>query len=553
MDDLLVSRLLIQANSGGGKSGLARKIMEQSYGKVPFIVIDYDGEYYTLKEKLRDVIVIGGHAADIPISLQAAKLLPKEIVSNRLSVVIDPSEMKMGARIQYVKTFLETMMELPKALWVPYFVFVEEAHKYCGEQDKQESAAAVKDLMSRGRKMGYCGILLTQRISKLHKDAAAECNNKFIGRTNLDIDMDRAARELGFTASSEYTRLSLRDLIPRHFYCYGTSINPHHVHEITVGLCETTIPKSGTIVDIKPRKPTEKVMAALTKLSLLPAAAVKETKDIAELQKEVSRLKGELSKGPKAAIPDSNKQVQQAREDMRKHYTVVLKERDGMLATAYGQVRKLQGVMAKICQLSGGNPVELPAIPAIPAASSNPTGHRGEAGIVRPVKKVPVNAGNGTLGKCAKAIVAFLASHADRDWSKAQVAVVTGYSVGSGSFNNALSELTSLGFILRGGKIRANPDAMNEIDSAVGGIGAQEYSVETFKENLGKCEREIYEVFLESPHDTHSKESLAAKTPSNYSPGSGSFNNALSRLTTLELITRDNGKIQLNPELIELM
>src|ERR1700685_205952 len=92
LNDLLISRLLIQANSGGGKSGLARKIIEQSYGIVPFIVIDYDGEYYTLKEKLDDVIVIGGHAADIPISLQAAKLLPKEIISNRLSVVIDPRE-----------------------------------------------------------------------------------------------------------------------------------------------------------------------------------------------------------------------------------------------------------------------------------------------------------------------------------------------------------------------------------------------------------------------------------------------------------------------------
>ena len=101
-------------------------------------------------------------------------------------------------------------MELPKQFWMSYFVFLEEAHKLCGEQDKQESASAVKDLMSRGRKMGYCGVLITQRIAKLHKDAAAECNNKFIGRTNLDIDMDRAAKELGFSGSSTYTRLSLR-------------------------------------------------------------------------------------------------------------------------------------------------------------------------------------------------------------------------------------------------------------------------------------------------------------------------------------------------------
>lgn len=192
LEDLLISRLLIQANSGGGKSGLARGIIENCYGKVPFIVMDCDGEYYTLKEKLDDVIIIGGHAADIPLSMQAVKMLPREIIGNRLSVVIDLSELKMydGAtkkdRIHYVKYFLEAMMELPKQFWVPYLVFLEEVHKFCGEQDKQESGPAVRDLMSRGRKMGYCGILITQRISKLHKDAAAEVNNKFVGRTNLD-------------------------------------------------------------------------------------------------------------------------------------------------------------------------------------------------------------------------------------------------------------------------------------------------------------------------------------------------------------------------------
>lgn len=365
LDDLLVSRMLIQANSGGGKSGLARKIMEQSYGIVPFIVIDYDGEYYTLKEKLSDVVVIGGHAADIPISLQAAALLPREIVSNRLSVVIDPSEMKMNGRIEYVKRFLESLMELPKTLWTKYLIFIEEAHKYCGEQEKQESGPAVRDLMSRGRKMGYCGILITQRISKLHKDAAAEANNKFVGRTNLDIDMDRAARELGFTSSSEYTRLSLRDLKPRHFFCYGTSIQPHHVHEVTIGLCETTIPKEGQIVDFKPKKPTAQLLQTLNKLNDLPKEAAKEALDKKELQAEISRLKVELGKKPLASqpIPDNNKQVQQARDEMRRHYTAVIKDRDAIILAAHGQVRKLQAILAKICQLSGAKPISIQPIP----------------------------------------------------------------------------------------------------------------------------------------------------------------------------------------------
>ncbi len=42
---LLKTRLLVQANSGGGKSWLIRRILEQSQGKVQQIVIDVEGDF----------------------------------------------------------------------------------------------------------------------------------------------------------------------------------------------------------------------------------------------------------------------------------------------------------------------------------------------------------------------------------------------------------------------------------------------------------------------------------------------------------------------------
>ncbi|HET6255839.1 MAG TPA: DUF87 domain-containing protein [Puia sp.] len=569
--DLLVSRLLIQANSGGGKSGLARKIMEKCYGIVPFIVIDYDGEYYTLKEKLSDVIVIGGHAADIPLSLQAARLLPREIISNQLSVVIDPSEMKMKGRIEYVKIFLETMMELPKTLWKPYFVFIEEAHKYCGEQDKQESGPAVRDLMSGGRKMGYCGILLTQRISKLHKDAAAECNNKFVGRTNLDIDMDRAARELGFTSSSQYTRLSLRGLQPRHFYCYGTSIQPHHVHEVTIGLCETTIPKFGMALDIKPKKPTDKVMAALSKLSLLPKDAEKELKDIASLQVEVKRLTGELAKtkkAPAAAAPTyphfNEKQVQmavdraadKARADTTDHFKKLIQEGNKKIKELTDVIHELNNRMGRISKLAV--PLTISAIPT-PAGETIPSKRepiraKNEPKSEKPVPKPDKNVPDGDkLGKCARAILSFLAGFDNRKFTKVQISVATGYSVNSSTFQNALSELNTRGLIVRGDRITYNQEAWQEILSLVGPVFEHKFNAHTFSTNLGKCEKELYEVILATPDQLLSKDEIAARTATGYSVNSSTFQNALSRLSTLELIEREAGKIRFNPELLELL
>lgn len=298
LQDLLQSRLLIQANSGGGKSVLARVLIEKTFGIVPFIVMDIEGEYYTLKENFGDLLIIGGQHADIPINLKSVKLLPKEIIANRLSVVIDLSDLQMNDRILYAKYFLETMMDLPKDYWINYLVFIEEAHKLCGEQDKQASATAVKDLMSRGRKRGYCGVLLTQRISKLHKDAAAECNNKFIGRTFLDIDLDRSAKELGLTSASD--KNAIRNLMPGNFYAFGTSIEPHQVHEVKIKLPQTKIPKAGVNLDIKPKAPTEKIKAMLVKLNEIetekPKTVMKLLKtDTSVQENEINSLKMEIN------------------------------------------------------------------------------------------------------------------------------------------------------------------------------------------------------------------------------------------------------------------
>jgi DNA helicase HerA-like ATPase len=62
--------------------------------------------------------------------------------------------------------------------------------------------------MSQGRTRGHAGIIATQRLSKLRKDAAAEANNVLIGRTWLDADQVRAEDALGLT---KVDRVKLRD------------------------------------------------------------------------------------------------------------------------------------------------------------------------------------------------------------------------------------------------------------------------------------------------------------------------------------------------------
>jgi uncharacterized protein len=100
---------------------------------------------------------------------------------------------------------------VPRGLWRPTLVILDVAHIYCPERDSgdAESTEAVISLMSQGRKRGFAEIIATQRLSKLHKDAAAEANNVIIGRTWLDADQVRAGDALGL---SKADRLKLHDV-----------------------------------------------------------------------------------------------------------------------------------------------------------------------------------------------------------------------------------------------------------------------------------------------------------------------------------------------------
>src|SRR5439155_22756441 len=231
--------------SGGGKSWLLRRILEQSHGKVQQIVIDLEGEFATLRERYD--YVLAGKDGDTPADPRSAGLLAKKLLELNVSAIIDLYELHLQERKHFVRLFLESMINAPKTLWHPCLVVIDEAHKFCPEKEQSEASSAVIDLATLGRKRGYCAILATQRLSKLHKDAAAECNNKLIGRTNLDVDMKRASEELGFTSKDKM--MALRHLEAGAFFAFGPAIS-QEVIKVTIGDVHTTHPKAGSRIAI---------------------------------------------------------------------------------------------------------------------------------------------------------------------------------------------------------------------------------------------------------------------------------------------------------------
>ena len=97
LDVILRSNLLVQANSGGGKSWLLRRLIEQSFGKVPQIIIDPEGEFSTLRERF-DLILVGKDG-DTPADVRSASLLAHRLLVIPATAGIHSAKRGTGPRI----------------------------------------------------------------------------------------------------------------------------------------------------------------------------------------------------------------------------------------------------------------------------------------------------------------------------------------------------------------------------------------------------------------------------------------------------------------------
>ena len=544
LNTLIDTRCLISANSRGGKSYLLRKILEESHGKIQQIVIDLEGEFYTLREKY-DYLLIGKQG-EIPCNIKTAELLARKLLELNVSTIIDLSDLKKHERIIFVQRFIDSMIDSPKELWHPCLLLVDEAHQFASEHTKSESSSSIIDLMTRGGKRGFVGILATQRISKLSKDACAEANNRLIGRTFLDIDRKRSSEELGF--SNKEQERALRDLKPGEFYAFGPAITDKGIIKIKVGEVKTRHIKIHGKELVKPTPTPENIKKLMKNIIDLPKEAEKTLKDLKDYQNEVARLKSELGRRPKEQIikevikPD-NRLIERAyldgskevRNELMKEINFLRKENDNLI-----------GLMQRIGKLLDVKPVPRPKYEQKELSKLHTPIPQRVTHVIHESKQVLVNS-NTSIDKCGRTIYSLLFTNPERGFTKTQIGLLTGYSPTSGGFSNALAQLNSSRLIRKEG----NEIFAGELDSSISTEEKMEFTRENLLRKLGKCPREIIDVLIDS-NEVLSKEEIAERTPSNYSVTSGGFSNALAKLNALNMIIRSGNKIKLNPEVLEI-
>jgi hypothetical protein len=237
LEELLATRLLVQGNSGSGKSHLLRRLIEGSAPWVQQIVIDPEGDFVTLADRFGHVAVEAADYSEAEIGRVAAR-----IRTHRASVVLNLEGLDVDAQMKCAAAFLSALFDAPREHWYPALVVVDEAQLFApavagevSEEARKASLGAMTNLMCRGRKRGLAGVIATQRLAKLAKNVAAEASNFLMGRTFLDIDMARAADLLGMERRQAET---IRDLERGHFLALGPALSRRPL-AIRIGAVET--------------------------------------------------------------------------------------------------------------------------------------------------------------------------------------------------------------------------------------------------------------------------------------------------------------------------
>lgn len=528
LDILLRTRLLIQANSGGGKSWLLRRIAEQGFGKVQIIIIDPEGEFATLREKYDYVLV--GKGGETPADVRSAALVAHKLLELHASAVCDLYEMKAGQRHLWVQIFLEALIDAPKSLWHPALVIVDEAHTFCPEKGAGESEAAdaMIGLATRGRKRGFCAIFATQRLGKLRKDAAAELTNVLIGQTFIDVDRKRAAEALGIPRGDERGFFDEMKIVePGNFWALGRAISKERILA-QIGVVNTTHPEPGSSKrSFDPPPPPAKIKSLLPKLSELPKEAEQKARTEAELRTEITTLRRQLSARPSVAVPEVKVERVEVpvfgSKDLERLENVAknLGDQGAQLAT----ISRDLFAIAKM-KLTAARP---------PTSAVNRSPARSVPNQPRPGTVEASDAGqlNGPEQRIVNAI-AWFGSIGQSEPKQAAVAFLAGYSYGGGAFNNPRGSLRSKGLITYLSDERIT---LTEAGQAAAAAPGQPLTRDEMQQHvlsiLPGPEQRILKQLIEAYPGPVEKEELASRA--GYKPG-GAFNNPLGRLRTLGLI-----------------
>jgi len=221
LDELIGSHLGVVANSGGGKSGLLRRLLEATGGRVQQIILDGEDEFYTLRER-HEFVIAGGEGGDIPAPLASAESLALGALTHGFSLIAQLNDLGPEGAPEFIGRFLTALVNAPRDLWHPVLVVVDEVQRFAPRVGTTEATDGIRALLFQGRKRGFTAVIAGTKFTEIDPGVRGMVNNWMLGRVGQAVDRNTMAEQLGFTAKEGRERL--RGIEKRHFYAMGEAL-----------------------------------------------------------------------------------------------------------------------------------------------------------------------------------------------------------------------------------------------------------------------------------------------------------------------------------------
>jgi hypothetical protein len=577
----------ILAKRGVGKTYTAAVMAEAMLeaGQVVCIV-DPIGVWWGLrasadgKREGQPIIVFGGDHGDLPLEAGAGELIADVVVEKRVSVVLDLSHLRKGEMHRFMEAFAERLYHRNRE---PLHLFLDEADAWAPQNPlpgTQRLLGAIEDLVRRGRARGIGCTLITQRAAVLNKSVLTQIEVLVALRTVGPQDrkaIDDWINVHGSPAQRKELMDSLASLpVGTAWFWSPGWLDVFQRVEVRARKTfdSSATPKPGVKVTAPERLAAVDIEALRGSIGELVEKA--KADDPRTLKARIAELERAIAAKPAApAVDVEARALAQAREVGRNDVRLAQRPASAFLDELRDAVRTLEPLISKVnAALAAGGYVLMGE--ATWDSQAVATSRRDVAHAVTEIRRgmppaaaewgrkfealaesnslpalrvaptsPPSNSTGVKLAGAERKVLTALAQY-PRGRSKRQVAILTGYAGNGGGFNNAISAARSAGRLEGSGEsLRITQKGLSDLGHYTP-LPTGKALLAYWMGQLDKAQRAILGA-LEA-HGPLSKENVAAAA--GYEANGGGFNNALSRLRTLELIRGGGGgDISLSEEL----
>ncbi len=562
--DAVTQTFAIVARKRVGKTYTASVMAEEFIkAKIPIVVLDPTGAWWGLRSSADGksdgfgVVIIGGSHADVPLDEHAGKIIADLVVDHPGYYVIDFSLTESeAAQDRFATDFGQHFYRRKESAKFPMHLFIDEADCFMPQRPfpgQQRMLGAYDTIVRRGGIRGIGVTMITQRPAVLNKNALSQSETLIALQLSSGIDQDAVddnwVKRNGSNEQRKVMMDSLASLQKGEAWIWSPSwlgiFKRVNIRERET-LNSSATPKIGEKAIIAPKLASVDIEKLGERIK--SAAENIKANDPAELKKQLAAAKRDIAKleqsKPQAA-KEVTKTVPALTDTERKRLTKLIESFDYFAKTldaqteilnlirqdmklpsgVHTEVKYLREFLAvKLTYPTKFSPAPKPLLnPPPPVIQSQ-----------RTVVSSNDSSGEFKLGKCERQILIALAQNPQGRNSN-QVSILSGYSLTSSGFTNSLSALRTQGFINRDQPIQITPEGLSALGS-YDPLPTGQDLIRYWLSKLGKCERMILEVLTNAY--PHGLDSQAVSDATGYSVTSSGFTNSLSKLRTLELITR---------------